>query len=552
MYKALIIAVDQYEKVSHLPNTVNDAREIKRLLLEFPSLFKEQDVQIFHGSISKKVILQATLNSFFQGASNSDVLFLFWAGHGAIINGQGYFVPYDGDVQSVENSMIPMHAVKELIDQTSANTVLSFFDTCHSGAVTRMIQNEMTRGLEVKGSGKVLIAACTESQGAWDRSGHGAFTDYLIRGLEGEASDLNGDVDVYNLYSYISKKLDEEFKNQDPVIKSTLNGKPLLLKRVVNRGQEIENLGTLGNPKKESIVVENKRMDNTIFILYSRMDKDKIEILEKRLISYGFKVIRYEKNINYRKSIKEFMKQIRENDYALIFISESYLKSRNCMFEILEFVKDENYKERVVPIIDESVDILKAVDKLPYIKYWQDEFKNLENELEGIDQLNKVEVLSELKILEGICRTIGEFLDVIFNMEVIRIENMLGISEEYIKDLVTLLGVSYGDDQYYILSKTKTIGFKKNTFIWWTANSSGYTENLKEAGIYSKDELENIIYPYSNYIKNTKSLAIPINIAKLIFHEERTPYSEYYLHKLRENRELIKGDLNWVLPEEIF
>ncbi|KAB2422116.1 MULTISPECIES: caspase family protein [Bacillus cereus group] len=253
MYKALIIAVDQYEKVSHLPNTVNDAIEIKRLLLEAPSLFEEQNVQIFHGSISRKAILQAALSSFFQGASNSDVLFLFWAGHGAIIEGEGYFVPYDGDVQSVGKSMIPMHTVKELIDQTSANTVLSFFDTCHSGAVTRMIQNEMARGLEVKGSGKVLIAACTESQGAWDRSGHGAFTDYLIRGLEGEASDLNGDVDVYNLYSYISKKLNEEFGNQDPVIKSTLNGKPLLLKRVVNRGKEIGNIEVLEDPKKELI-----------------------------------------------------------------------------------------------------------------------------------------------------------------------------------------------------------------------------------------------------------------------------------------------------------
>lgn len=130
-----------------------------------------------------------------------------------------------------------MSEVRDLIDQTAATTVLSFFDTCHSGAITRNIQQELLRGLEVKGSGKVLIAACTESQYAVDRAGHGAFTDYLIQGLEGEAADRNGDIDVYNLYSYVSKKLNEEISDQNPVIKSTLNGKPLLLKRTINRNQ---------------------------------------------------------------------------------------------------------------------------------------------------------------------------------------------------------------------------------------------------------------------------------------------------------------------------
>lgn len=236
-YKALIIAVDQYNSINSLPNTVNDATEIKRLLLEAPSFFKEQDVQIFQGSISRRNILLSALKSFFESAVDTDVLFLFWAGHGAFINNEGYFVPFDGDIDSPNTSMIKMSEIRDLIDQTTAKTVLSFFDTCHSGAITRTIQQELHRGLEVKGSGKVLIAACTASQFAWDRAGHGAFTDYLIKGLEGEAADRNGDIDVYNLYSYVSKRLNEEFGDQSPVIKSTLNGEPLLLKRTTNRSE---------------------------------------------------------------------------------------------------------------------------------------------------------------------------------------------------------------------------------------------------------------------------------------------------------------------------
>ncbi|NMH74957.1 caspase family protein [Bacillus sp. RO2] len=236
-YKALIIAVDQYNSANALPNTVNDALEIKRLLVESPSFFKEQDVQVFKGTISRGNILLSALNSFFESAIDTDVLFLFWAGHGAFINNEGYFVPFDGDICSPNKSMIKMSEVRDMIEKTTASTVLSFFDTCHSGAITRNIQQDMHRGLEVKGAGKVLIAACTESQYAWDRGGHGAFTDYLIRGLEGEAADRNGDIDVYNLYSFVSKRLKEEFPNQSPVIKSTLNGEPMLIKRVINRSE---------------------------------------------------------------------------------------------------------------------------------------------------------------------------------------------------------------------------------------------------------------------------------------------------------------------------
>lgn len=239
-YKALIISVDKYKNLNPLPNTVNDAQEITRLLLESPSLFNSEDVQVFHGSISNSIILNTAIKSFFSTAEKDDILFLFWAGHGAFIGDQGFFIPFDGDISNIENTFIRMTEVRDLIENTPAETVLSFFDTCHSGAIARTINSEvLARGLEVTGFGKVLIAACTENEFAWDRSGHGAFTDYLIKGLEGAAADNKGEVDVYTLYSYISKKLNEEFGNQNPVIKSTLNGKPILLKRVV--GSDIVN-----------------------------------------------------------------------------------------------------------------------------------------------------------------------------------------------------------------------------------------------------------------------------------------------------------------------
>lgn len=69
--------------------------------------------------------------------------YFYWVGHGAFINNEGYFVPFDGDIHSLNASMIKMSEVRNMVNQTTANTVLSFFDTCHSGAIARTIQQEM-------------------------------------------------------------------------------------------------------------------------------------------------------------------------------------------------------------------------------------------------------------------------------------------------------------------------------------------------------------------------------------------------------------------------
>lgn len=235
MYKALIIAVDLYKTGSNLPNTINDANEIKRLLLEEPSVFQEENVQYIHGNLATKAVLDASLNSFLNHAESDDVLFLYWAGHGDLLGDEAFFVPFDS------SELIPMEGVRNLIDGTKANTVVSFFDTCHSGAITRKTQKELLRGIEISGEGKILIAACTLEQGAWDRNGHGAFTDYLLQGLTGSAANAQGDIDIYTLYSFISTNLKQEYtdSSQIPVLKSTLTGPPVILKRTTQRNQTI-------------------------------------------------------------------------------------------------------------------------------------------------------------------------------------------------------------------------------------------------------------------------------------------------------------------------
>jgi len=71
---------------------------------------------------------------------------------------------------------------------------------------------------------------------------------------------------------------------------------------------------------------------------------------------------------NYKQSLKGFMKQAKYTNYVLVIISENYLKSVNCMYEALEAMKDDNYKDRILPIVLDKTNIFNVIGKASYIE----------------------------------------------------------------------------------------------------------------------------------------------------------------------------------------
>jgi hypothetical protein len=166
---------------------------------------------------------------------------------------------------------------------------------------------------------------------------------------------------------------------------------------------------------KQALLVE----DSDVFLSYSWNDGTLANELDSKFNQKGFILKRDIRDIQYRQSIKTFMKQIRENDYVLIIISKSYLKSSNCMFEVLELVKDENYKSRILPIIKSDAEIFNIIGRSKYIEYWQNEYNNIREYMENIDELSRSKLVDELKRIELIKRTLPDFLEVITDMKVV-------------------------------------------------------------------------------------------------------------------------------------
>ena len=168
------------------------------------------------------------------------------------------------------------------------------------------------------------------------------------------------------------------------------------------------------------------------FLSYSWKDSDLADRFDKQLSALGFKVKRDIRDIGAWKSIREFMSSIREQDYVVIIISPHYLKSPNCMFEVMEVLKDSNYKDKIFSIVTEDADIYSPKSKAKYISYWEKETEELENAIKSLRIKNTIELAKELRRYKATEITIATFLDYLSDINNPQIMNTI----EKIKELV--------------------------------------------------------------------------------------------------------------------
>jgi len=128
-------------------------------------------------------------------------------------------------------------------------------------------------------------------------------------------------------------------------------------------------------------------------------------------------------------SIKEYMQSIENMDYIILLISDAYLKSANCMYEVLEVMRDRSYRDKIFPAVIYS-GIYSPITRAKYVKHWQDEFKELDNTLQEINVQNLGKLNEDLKRRQDISSNIAEFLDVVSDMNNPNVEDACVIIEE--------------------------------------------------------------------------------------------------------------------------
>jgi len=157
-------------------------------------------------------------------------------------------------------------------------------------------------------------------------------------------------------------------------------------------------------------LVLNQKRPN-IFLSYCHDQKSEAVDLENVLLASNMKVIRDEKSLHYMDNYTDFMKKVRTTNFVLLLISDNYLKSSKCMYEILELRKDDNYKNRIMLVVHISAKpIYDIKGSLEYVNYWDTKLKELEQAMIGLTLEESGELGKELRQLRNTKNEIINFI----------------------------------------------------------------------------------------------------------------------------------------------
>jgi hypothetical protein len=110
--------------------------------------------------------------------------------------------------------------------------------------------------------------------------------------------------------------------------------------------------------------------------------------LDADLQAKGILVVRDKRDLGFKGMIRDFMQQIGRGQAVLVVISDKYLKSPNCMFELVEIARNKDFYDRIFPIVLADADIYNPVNRIKYIKYWEDKLKELDEAMKSVSSAN--------------------------------------------------------------------------------------------------------------------------------------------------------------------
>ncbi|MFN7930771.1 MAG: TIR domain-containing protein [Blastocatellia bacterium] len=141
-----------------------------------------------------------------------------------------------------------------------------------------------------------------------------------------------------------------------------------------------------------------------------------VDELDQAFQSKGVTIVRDKRDLGFKGRIKEFMETIGEGKAVILIISEKYLKSKNCMFELLQIEKNGKFTERIFPVVLDNAGIYDPLERLNYVKYWEDKEKELDEALKRVSSANMQGFREDIDLYAKIRATLPRLTDVLRDM----------------------------------------------------------------------------------------------------------------------------------------
>jgi hypothetical protein len=198
--RALLVGIDQYDRLSPLDGCVNDVNAL------YPLLSRNEDgspnftcqVKISpRGRVDRRHLLTGIEYLLSPGA---DVALFYYAGHGEKKKKDVVIATQDG---ARPETGVALSSILGQVQESKVKEVLIILDCCYSGAAGGSPQ--IGGNIVMLRSGISILSASRKDQLAEEtEDGRGLFSAYLCAALNGGAADVSGKVTTASVFGYLS------------------------------------------------------------------------------------------------------------------------------------------------------------------------------------------------------------------------------------------------------------------------------------------------------------------------------------------------------------
>jgi len=197
--------------------------------------------------------------------------------------------------------------------------------------------------------------------------------------------------------------------------------------------------------------------ENEVLVSYAWTDESErmVDELEQAFAEYGMRIVRDKKEIGYKGSLEAFEQRIGRGQCVILVISDKYLRSEHCMYELVEVDKNRHLSDRIFPIVLTEAKIYDAIDRLDYIKYWEDKIEKLNQALRDIKVMTHLTgITSDLNKYANIRSSIDHLTDLLSDMNTLTPERHQANGFSTLIDAVKLaMGKTVSVSSYEIIKE---------------------------------------------------------------------------------------------------
>jgi small GTP-binding protein len=171
--------------------------------------------------------------------------------------------------------------------------------------------------------------------------------------------------------------------------------------------------------EEHAVVVRSSAPSDTeVYLSYSWSKESNAlaDELDEAFQARGVTVVRDRRDIGYKASIKDFMARLGQGKCVVLVISDAYLKSQNCLFELLETARHGEFTDRVFPVVLPDARIYRPQDRIGYVRYWEEQINELDEAMRSVSAANLQGFREDIDLYTEIRAQLPRLADVLRDM----------------------------------------------------------------------------------------------------------------------------------------